>query len=125
MNDRTETRANGFGSDLDRATADRRADLFGGAGVVCVWSLLRSAAPPFSAVLACELDPGGNVGTHIQQRDSEIVVCLAGEGTATVDGQAQRMRPGSVAYLAFGKSLAIRNDSSHAPLRYLIVKATS
>jgi quercetin dioxygenase-like cupin family protein len=124
MNATTSPRANGFGSDLDRDKADRRADLFGGSGVVCVWSLLRGDAPPFSAVLACELAPGGNVGTHLQQRDREIVVCLAGEGTATVEGQAQPMRPGTVAYLPFGRSLAIRNDSSHAPLRYLIVKAT-
>lgn len=124
MNERDSTRANGFGSDLDRASADRRADLFGGSGVVSVWSLLRAAAPPFSAVLACELAPGGNVGTHTQQRDSEIVVCLAGEGTATVEGKAQPMRPGSVAYLEFGRSLAIRNDSSRVPLRYLIIKAT-
>ncbi len=123
MKDRS-TRANGFGSDLDRDAADRRADLFGGTGVVCVWSLLRGAAPPFSAVLACELAPGGKVGTHLQQRDPEIVLCLSGEGTAIVEGVSQPMRPGTVAYLPFGRSLAVRNDSSHAPLRYLIIKAT-
>jgi quercetin dioxygenase-like cupin family protein len=118
-------RATGFGAHLDAARADRRADLFGGSGAVGVWSLLGGAAPPFSAVLACELAPGGDVGTHTQQRDPEIVVCLAGRGTATVAGEPQPMRPGTVAYVAFGSTLALRNESADEPLRYLIVKATT
>lgn len=124
MSERTDP-ANGFGADLDPARADRRPGLFGGAGTVAVWDLLRGCtAPPFSAVLACELDPGGSVGTHVQQRDAEIVVCLAGTGTAIVDGTPRPMRPGSVTYLPFGKSLALRNDGADAPLRYLIIKST-
>jgi quercetin dioxygenase-like cupin family protein len=90
---------------LSSAEADRREGLFGGEGAVLVWDLLRGAgAEPFSAVLACELEPGGRVGRHVQQRDPEIVIGLEGEGTAEVDG------------------LAIRNRSREAPLRYLIVK---
>ena len=46
---------------------DRREALFGGKGAVTVWNLLgRTPAPPFTAVLSCELDPGGSVGRHRQ-----------------------------------------------------------
>ena len=117
-------RANGFGADLDVQVADRRANLFGGSGEVLVWDLLAgNPEPPFSAVLACELAPGGDVGVHSQQRDPEIVICLAGAGTATVQGVARPMRPGSVAFLPFGHSLALRNGSATESLRYLIVKS--
>jgi quercetin dioxygenase-like cupin family protein len=117
--------ANGFGSDLQPGMADRRDGLFGGKGEVLVWDLLRGApAPPFSAVLACELAPGGNVGMHAQQRDPEILICLAGAGTAEVEGRPRTLRPGTVVHLPFGRTLALRNDSSVEPLRYLIIKAT-
>ena len=54
-------------------TTDRRQALFGGAGEVRVWNLLgRHPAPPFAAVLACELDPGGSVGRHKQSTYNEI-----------------------------------------------------
>jgi quercetin dioxygenase-like cupin family protein len=104
--------------------ADRRTGLFGGTGTVLVWDLLGGApAEPFSAVLACELEPGASVGTHVQQRDPEIVLCLAGEGTAIVGGEAYELGPGAAVYLPFGTSLALRNRSDGAPLFYLIIKA--
>ena len=89
-----------------------------------VWSLLgKAVAGPFSAVLACELEPGASVGVHVQQRDPEIVVVLEGNGVAEVSGIAQQLAPGAVVYLAFGQQLALRNGSATEPLRYLIVKA--
>lgn len=108
---------------LSSAEADRREGLFGGEGAVLVWDLLRGAgAEPFSAVLACELEPGGRVGRHVQQRDPEIVIGLEGEGTAEVDGEPWALVPGAVVHLPHGRGLAIRNRSREAPLRYLIVK---
>ncbi len=105
--------------------ADRRVGLFGGRGDVLVWDLLAgaAAAPPFAALLACELQPGASVGAHVQQRDAEMVVCLAGRGTAEVDGAACALVPGAAVYLPFGSTLALRNDSPAEPLFYLIVKA--
>lgn len=98
--------------------------LFGGTGTVAVWNLLgHLAAPPFSAVLSCELEPNGVVGKHVQQRDPEIVVGLGGDGEAEVDGQTFALVAGSVVYLAFGQTLSIRNSSQTEPLRYLIIKA--
>jgi uncharacterized cupin superfamily protein len=103
---------------------DRRERLFGGRGEVRVWSL-GAAAPmqPFAAILACELEAGGTVGTHVQSDLSEIVIVLEGEGTASVDGATARLGAGSVVELPLGKTLAIENGSANGPLRYLILKA--
>ena len=105
---------------------ERREALFGGVGAVRVWELLPDqATDPFSAALACELDPAGSVGGHVQTTDVEIVVCIEGSGTATVDGLAHELCPGAVVYLPLGGRLALRNDARDAPLRYLIIKATA
>jgi quercetin dioxygenase-like cupin family protein len=102
----------------------RHQDLFGGQGEVQVWDLLgRRALPPFEAVLSCELEAGGSVGAHRQATADELVVILAGEGTATVDGAEQRLEPGAVVTLALGALLTLNNSSAEAPLSYLIVKA--
>ena len=102
----------------------RHQDLFGGVGEVRVWDLLgRTSLPPFEAVLACELDPGGSVGAHRQATADEVVVIISGEGQATVDGVSQPLGPGSAVPLALGKLLTLENGSTQMPLCYLIVKA--
>jgi quercetin dioxygenase-like cupin family protein len=104
-------------------TADAREALFGGEGTVRVWDLLsRRTAPPFTAVLGCELTPGGSVGRHQQQHCPEIVVGLGGEGRARVNGVEQPLLTGDVVYLPLGAILEIVNPSTE-PLRYLIIKA--
>lgn len=88
-----------------------------------MWDLLAGLeAPPFSAVLSCELAPKGIVGKHVQQRDPEILVGLGGEGVAEVNDEARTLSPGSVVYLAHGQTLSIHNLSASEPLRYLIIK---
>ncbi len=100
----------------------RRQDLFGGQGEVLVWNLIGGRSlPPFSAVLACELEAGGSVGVHVQQAAHEIVIVTEGQGTAQVDGETQALMPGSVVWLPFGKRLALQSADT-GPLRYLIVK---
>jgi quercetin dioxygenase-like cupin family protein len=103
---------------------DVREGLFGGRGKVQVWDMLgpRPAAP-FRAVLACELDPGGSVGQHVQTEFPEIVISMEGEGVAEVDGTAHPLVPGELVFLPLGSVLAIRNASAEHPLRYLIIKA--
>lgn len=102
----------------------RREALFGGRGAVQVWSLLGTAdAPPFSAVLACELDPGGSVGAHVQEQDPEIVIGLEGDGEARVDDRPLPLGPGDVVHLPLGAVLSLTNRSTETPLRYLIIKA--
>lgn len=98
-------------------------DLFGGRGQVLVWSLLAGPAEPFTAVLRCELEPGGSVGNHMQQEFPEIVVGTGGEGSAFVDGTELPLRDGDVVSLPRGSVLSILNRSQTEPLRYLIVKA--
>jgi quercetin dioxygenase-like cupin family protein len=109
---------------VTRGSADIRIALFGGNGSVKVWDLLGGrSAPPFSAVLSCELDPNGSVGIHQQQRDPELVLGLEGRGEATVAGVPQPLEPGSVVHVPFGATLSLRNLSADLPLKYLIVKA--
>ena len=111
---------------LDKTQADRRQGLFGGTGAVLVWDLLGpQTIPPFSAVLACELEPGASVGVHVQEHDPEIVVCLEGVGGAEVDGKPHTLSPGVVVALPLGQTLALRNAAAHKPLRYLIIKAVA
>lgn len=111
--------------ELDKAPHEQEG-LFGGTGKVAVWDLLgRLSAPPFSAVLSCELEAGGSVGKHVQQRDPEIIVGLGGEGEAEVDGVMQALVAGAVVYLAHGQTLSIYNRSDAEPLRYFIIKAQS
>lgn len=101
-----------------------RSDLFGGRGDVRVGDLLgKHAAPPFAAVLACELAPGGSVGVHHQQEAHEIVIGVSGTGSASVGSETTALVSGSVVYVQHGATLALENLSPSEPLVYLIVKA--
>ena len=106
---------------LDTAP-DARADLFGGKGSVKVWNLMQRVSDPFTAVLWCELEPGGNVGAHRQEEFAEIVIGVQGAGEATVDGKASRLCAGDMVYLPLGSVLSLRSTGDQ-PLRYLIIKA--
>lgn len=102
---------------------DRRESLFGAVGAVRVWELLPDEPTgPFAAALACALDGGGSVGSHVQSRDAEIVVCIEGNGTVVVAGVARAFTPGAVAYVPLGATLSLRNEDRER-LRYLIIKA--
>lgn len=103
---------------------DTRRELFGGKGAVQVWDLLAGRPlAPFTAVLACELEAGGSVGRHFQQRDPEIILCAQGDGEIAIDGHPRPFPPGELAMLPQGSSMALRNLSETAPLRYFIIKA--
>ncbi len=98
-------------------------NLFGGQGEVRVEDLLGDAAlGAFTAVLRCELAPGGNVGRHVQEHFPELVIGISGEGIARVDDAALPLVAGSVVQLPLGSTLAIDNHSDVEPLRYMIVK---
>lgn len=102
----------------------RRDALFGGRGSVRVWDLLGAGTSgSLRVVLACELDPGGSVGRHVQEALDEVVIVLEGTGRATVDATPIPLAPGVTVSLALGSTLSIENASAEAPLRYLIVKA--
>lgn len=105
-------------------TVSRRQALFGGVGEVRVWSLLDGTLPPFECVLGCELDPGGTVGRHVQEKSAEVVVITEGEGLAHVNGQPYPLTPGQVVLVAQGQVLDLANHSQKDPLRYLIIKAS-
>ena len=100
----------------------QRVDLFGGTGTVTIWNILKQNQDPFSAALWCELEVGGFVGPHLQQRDPEMVICLSGNGKATVNGVSHQLSTGELVVLPLGATLSIRNEGEE-PLTYLIIKA--
>lgn len=100
-----------------------REQLFGGQGAVRVWALTAAPAPPFTAVLACELDPSGSVGPHVQEQYPELVIAVSGRGRVRVNDVPAPFNAGQVVELAHGSTLAISNSSTTEPLRYLIIKA--
>jgi hypothetical protein len=102
---------------------DVRQGLFGGRGAVRVWSLVATPALPFTAVLACELEPSGSVGAHVQEQYPEIVIAISGRGIVKVNDAPLAFEAGGIVELAQGHTLAISNTSSAEPLRYLIIKA--
>jgi hypothetical protein len=102
---------------------DSRRDLFGGSGTVRVWALVDAPKLPFTAVLACELEPGASVGTHLQEYFPELVIGISGAGSVAVNGAVSEFGAGTVVELGLGHTLAITNGSGEAPLRYLIVKS--
>jgi mannose-6-phosphate isomerase-like protein (cupin superfamily) len=104
--------------------SSRHDALFGGRGEVRVVDLLGDRSPPpFAAALACELDPGGAVGMHVQTECCELVIFIEGRGVVVAGPSRTTVGPGSVVPLPLGMSLAIENTATDAPLRYLIVKA--
>jgi quercetin dioxygenase-like cupin family protein len=107
---------------IGRGEPDRRRELFGGTGEVRVWSLMDGELPPFDCVLGCELDAGGTVGAHTQDRCTEIIVITEGKGHARVGMESIALAPGTVVRLPLGETLALRNGSDAEILRYLIIK---
>lgn len=103
---------------------ERREALFGGRGFVLVESLLGALCAPFTVAVHCELSPHGSVGEHVQSTEDELCIVLSGAGTLRVQGVPRPVTAGSVVGLAVGQRLAIENTTD-APLRYLIVKAVS
>ncbi len=102
---------------------DVRQALFGGERAVRVWNLLAGPRAPFATVLACELEPGGSVGAHVQEEFAELVIAIDGDGHVLVNGDRSPLAPGAVIELPLGETLAISNDSGERSLRYLIIKA--
>lgn len=100
----------------------QQKDLFGGKGVVDIHSLLKGNEVPFSAALHCELEAGGSVGKHRQQRDPELVIGVSGEGVVTVNGALHNLTEKSAVYVPFGSVLSIRNLSETESLQYFIIK---
>lgn len=88
-----------------------------------VTSCLPVGTEPFTAGLACELAPGGRVGAHRQEEFAELVIGVAGQGEARVNGAALVLEPASVVYVPLGAVLEIENTSDAAALVYVIVKS--
>lgn len=109
---------------LKNAHFFQQHNLFGGTGTVQIWNLKSTPTPPFTAILWCELEPGGRVGHHRQTDYPELLIGISGHGTVELNraAVAPPFTEGSLVYLPVGAVLAIENTTKE-PLRYLIIKA--
>ena len=99
-----------------------KEELFGGKGEVKVWNLLaQRLMGGFKACLWCELEAGGAVGKHYQESYDELIICISGAGTATINGECFAFESGIPVFLKMGQTLELRAGSKQA-LVYLIVK---
>ena len=97
-------------------------ELFGGKGEVKVWNLFaRRQLGGFKACLWCELKAGGAVGKHYQESYDELIICISGAGTATVNGECFAFESGIPVFLKRGQTLELKAGSKQA-LIYLIIK---
>jgi quercetin dioxygenase-like cupin family protein len=102
----------------------QQRDLFGGQGEVIVRDLLEGkTAGPFTAVLACELEPQGTVGAHLQADDSELLIVLKGSGKAHIGTTEHALTEATTLFLPLGETLALTNESEREALHYLLIKA--
>jgi quercetin dioxygenase-like cupin family protein len=102
-----------------------RQDLFKGQGKVHISNLGGAHdISPFTAVLACELEPQATVGAHLQPHYDELIMVTHGVGTAYINQQDYSLNTGTVLYLKQGSVLAIHNHHTEERLCYWIVKVT-
>lgn len=67
-----------------------------------------------------ELPKGGQVLEHAHENETEVFICLEGEGIVTVDGQEFIFKKNDVAYVAPLTKHSIRSISE-TPLKYIVV----
>ena len=63
-------------------------------------------------ILKGTLAPGSNIGMHIHDNSSEIILVLSGEGTVLCDGMTESIGPGECHYCPKGSMHSLRNDSN-------------
>lgn len=100
-------------------------ELFGGKGEVKVWNLLaQRQLGGFKACLWCELEAGGVVGKHYQELYDELIICVSGEGTATINDECFALESGIPVFIKKGQTLDLKAGSNQE-LIYLIIKVES
>ena len=66
------------------------------------------------------LSPGGSIGLHLHDTNSEVIYILSGAGKAFYDGDYETLGPGSCHYSPQGHSHSLINDGTEE-LCYLAV----
>jgi mannose-6-phosphate isomerase-like protein (cupin superfamily) len=88
----------------------------GYAEVILAPDMIRSAQP-FSMGRQL-LPPGGRVRLHAHDRGEEVFYVLSGSGVAEIDGQPNRLAPGTTLYFGHNRQHTIFNDGD-ADLQWL------
>lgn len=63
-------------------------------------------------ILHAILVPGASIGLHKHETNSEIIYFIKGEGTAILDGEATKMKPGMVHYCEKGQEHTLKNEGT-------------
>lgn len=107
----------------DSEGVERIEALHGGEGTVLGRRFFEGESQMPVRVYVWELAAGVAWGEHSHPDDDpqeEILYCLSGHGTATVNGEDVQIGPGEALLLAQGSVHSFRNDGP-APLKLLLV----
>lgn len=107
----------------DSEEIERIEALHGGEGTVLARRFFEGESRLPVRVYVWELPAGVAWGEHSHPEDEpqeEILYCLSGQGTATVNGEDIQLGPGEALLLAQGSVHSFRNDGP-APLKLLLV----
>jgi uncharacterized cupin superfamily protein len=99
----------------DPPAAAGAVDLLGPSGTGPLWGM---ASPDLNATLLA-WPSGHGVGAHVNAELDVLVIVLAGDGSALIDGEAHALAPGSAILIPRGARRAI--TAGDAGLRYLSV----
>lgn len=102
---------------------ERGSQSHGGQGDYFVRTLLSDVPDSaFKYVRDLTLYPGSSIGEHPHVGDDEIYFVISGTGIMVVDGEEQRLGPGSVVLTPSGSSHGLRN-SGEEDLRIFVACA--
>jgi len=72
-------------------------------------------------ILKGRLVPGASIGEHCHETSSEIIFVIAGEGTAILDGQEERLTADTCHYCRKGQTHTLLNDGTEDLVFYAVV----
>ena len=75
----------------------------------------------YNRIMKAKLIPGASVGMHKHENNSEILFVISGTGTATCNGNKEKLSPGVCHYCPKGLSHAVTNDGTDDLIFYAVV----
>lgn len=72
-------------------------------------------------IMRASLEPGGSIGVHTHETDSEIIFMLKGTGVVLYDEGRETLPSGSCHYCPKGHSHSLRNESGDTIEFYAVV----
>lgn len=98
-----------FKKDMD---FEIRENMRGGGGSVKLFNVLPNEAfpPHCRAIVSLVLEKGCGIGYHEHTGETEVYLCVQGEGIFNDNGEEHIIKPGDIASTGNGASHAVRNE---------------